>query len=152
MQFSNSNLRKLSENVINTISILKAQDSQKQYGKEPVNLWKNIEKTEDTCTFNEAVRNILHLRELHKQMDKTVLNAYGWEDIDLAHDFYEVDYLPENDRVRYTISPDARKEVLKRLLKLNHEIHKQEVKAGLHAKGKTKKKQKTDAPKQMKLF
>jgi len=49
-----------------------------------------------------------------------VLKAYGGEDIYLAHDFYEVDYLPENDRVRYTISPDARKEVLKRLLKLNH--------------------------------
>lgn len=27
----------------------------------------------------------------------------------------------------YTISPDARKEILKRLLKLNHVIHKQEV-------------------------
>jgi hypothetical protein len=65
-------------------------------------------------------------------MDETVLNAYGWEDINLAHDFYEVDYLPENDRVRYTISPDARKEILKRLLKLNHEIHEQQVKAGLH--------------------
>ena len=75
-------------------------------------------------------------------MDKAVLKAYGWEDIDLCHDFYEVDYLPENDRVRYTILPDARKEVLKRLLKLNHEIHEQEVKAGLHAKGKTKKKRK----------
>ena len=25
-----------------------------------------------------------------------------------------MDYLPENDRVRYTISPDARKEVLNR--------------------------------------
>lgn len=62
------------------------------------------------------------------------LKAYGWEDIDLSHDFYEVDYLPENDRVRYTISPDARKEVLKRLLKLKHEIHEQEVKAGLYAK------------------
>ena len=61
-------------------------------------------------------------------------------------------YLPENDRVRYTVSPDARKEVLKRLLKLNHEIHEQEVKASLHAKGKTKKKQKADAPGQMKLF
>ncbi|MBU4129106.1 hypothetical protein KJ582_03215 [bacterium] len=85
-------------------------------------------------------------------MDETVLNAYGWEDINLAHNFYEVDYLPENDRVRYTISPDARKEVLKRLLKLNHEIHEQEVKASLHAKGKTKKKQKADAPEQMKLF
>jgi len=45
------------------------------------------------------------------------LKAYGCEVIDLAHDFYEVDYLPENDRVRYTISPEAGKEVLKRLLK-----------------------------------
>jgi hypothetical protein len=80
------------------------------------------------------------------------LKAYGCEVIDLAHDFYEVDYLPENDRVLYTISPDARKEVLKRLLKLNHEIHEQEVKAGLHTKGKSKKKQKADASGQMKLF
>jgi hypothetical protein len=40
------------------------------------------------------------------------LKAYGCEVIDLAHDFYEVDCLPENDRVRYTILPDARKEVL----------------------------------------
>jgi len=85
-------------------------------------------------------------------MDETVLKVYGWEDINLAHDFYEVDYLSENDRVRYTISPDAGKEVLKRLLKLNHEIHEQKVKAGLHAKGKIKKKQKADAPEQMKLF
>ena len=46
----------------------------------------------------------------------------------------------------------TRKEVLKRLLKLNHEIHEQEVKAGLHAKGKTKKKQKADASEQMKLL
>jgi len=85
-------------------------------------------------------------------MDETVLKAYGWEDINLAHGFYEVDYLPENDRVRYTISPDVRKEVLKRLLKLNHEIHDQEVKAGLDAKRKTKKKQKANVPGQMKLF
>ena len=53
--------------------------------------------------------------------DETVLKGYGWMGIDLAHDFYEVDYLPENDRMRYTISPEARKELLKRLLKLNHE-------------------------------
>ena len=85
-------------------------------------------------------------------MDEMVLNAYGWEDIDLAHNFYEVDYLPENDRTRYTISPDARKEVLKRLLKLNHKIHEQEVKAGLHAKRKNKKKQKANTSKQINLF
>ncbi|MCB0294294.1 MAG: hypothetical protein KDG51_03440, partial [Calditrichaeota bacterium] len=44
-------------------------------------------------------------------------------------------YLPENDRVRYTISPAARREVLKRLLALNHERHAEEVKAGLWDKG-----------------
>jgi len=85
-------------------------------------------------------------------MDETVLKAYGWEDIYLAHNFYKVDYLPENDRVQYTISPNTRKEALKRLLKLNHEIHEQEVKASLYVKRKTKKKQKTDASGQMKLF
>lgn len=57
--------------------------------------------------------------------------------IDLKHDFYEVDYLPENDRVRFTIHPDARKEVLKRLLELNHKIHEEEVEKGLWDKKKT---------------
>ena len=70
-----SNLRELSENDINTISILKAQVFQKQYGKETVNLWKHLEKTEGICTFNEAVCDILYLRVLRKQMDETVLKA-----------------------------------------------------------------------------
>ena len=48
------------------ISILKAQEFQKQYGKETVNLWKDIGHTEGTCTFNETIRDILHLRELQK--------------------------------------------------------------------------------------
>jgi hypothetical protein len=151
-QFHNPDLREFSNDDIAIISTMRDKEFQKQYGKETVNLWKHLKKTEGTCTFNKAVRDILHLRELHKQMDETVLKAYGWEDINLAYDFYEVDYLPENDRVRHTISPDARKEVLKRLLKLNHEIHEQEVKASLNAKRKTKKKQKADAPGQMKLF
>ena len=73
-------------------------------------------------------------------MDKAVLETYSWQDIQLRHDFYEVDYLPENDRVRFTIHPEARKEILKRLLELNHKIHKEEVKAGLwDKKGKKKK-------------
>jgi hypothetical protein len=151
-QFHNSDLKEFSKNDMETVSTLKAKEFQKQYGKETVNLWKHLNKTEGVCSFNEAVQDIAHLHKLHKTMDETVLKAYDWEDIDLAHDFYEVDYLPENDRVRYTISPDARKEVLKRLLKLNHEIHEQEVKTGLHAKGKTKKKEKADATEQMKLF
>jgi hypothetical protein len=43
----------------------------------------------------------------------------------------------------FLCTPDARKEVLKRLLKLNHKIHEQEVKAGLHVKGKIKKQTKS---------
>ena len=81
-------------------------------------------------------------------MDQAVLEAYGWMDIDLAHDFYKVDYLPENDRVRYTISPEARKEVLKRLLELNHKIHEEEMKSGINAKKNNntcKKKEKADS-------
>jgi len=91
----------------------------------------------------KGYQDIFKLRELHVEMDNDVLAAYDWTDLNLAHDFYEVDYLPENDRIRFTISPDARREVLKRLLKLNHEIHEQEVKAGLWDKKKTTKKEKT---------
>lgn len=104
---------------------------EKQFGKEVWNLWNHLQKTEKTCTFEEAVTGIIKLRGLHIEMDNAVLEAYGWQDIDLKHDFYEVDYLPENDRIRFTIHPDARKEVLKRLLDLNHKIHEEEVKAGL---------------------
>lgn len=106
---------------------------------------KESKQPPETC--EQAHADILKLRELHQQMDETVLEAYGWRDINLAHDFYEVDYLPENDRIRYTISPESRKEILKRLLKLNHEIYEQEVAEGLHAKGKGKAKTKTNKTK-----
>ena len=42
----NYNLQELPENDIKTISTLKAQDFHKQDGKETVNLWKHVEKTE----------------------------------------------------------------------------------------------------------
>lgn len=92
--------------------------------------------------IEEAIERIEKLRALHKQMNEAVLSAYGWTDINLAHNFYEVDYLPENDRVRYTISPEARKEILKRLLELNHKIHAEEVAKGLWDKKTSKKKTK----------
>jgi hypothetical protein len=63
---------------------------------------------------------ILELRRLHIALDTAVRDAYGWQELPLGHDFYEIETLPENDRVRYTISPAARKELLKRLLALNH--------------------------------
>ncbi len=77
---------------------------------------------------------ILELRKLHRELDEAVLAAYTWSDLNLAHNFYEIETLPENDRVRYTISPEARKELLKRLLELNHEVHEREVAGGLWEK------------------
>jgi hypothetical protein len=108
--------------------------------KQVVSLQKHLEKTANTISFDEAIEGILKLRELHVQMDKAVLDAYGWNDIELKHNFYDVDYLPENDRVRFTIHTEARKEVLKRLLELNHKIHEEEVAKGLWDKkgGKNK--------------
>lgn len=105
--------------------------------KQVASLQKHLDKTVNTISFDEAIQGILKLRELHVQMDEAVLDAYGWNDIALRHDFYEVDYLPENDRVRFTIHPDARKEVLKRLLELNHKIHEEEKADGLLDKKKT---------------
>lgn len=70
---------------------------------------------------------LLELRRLHVALDVAVRDAYGWNDLDLGHDFVEVETLPENDRIRYTISPTARKEVLKRLLALNYERAKLEA-------------------------
>ena len=127
-----------------------AKEVEKQYGKETKNLWNHLNKTDDVCSLEEAITDIKQIRQRHKEMDEAVLEAYGWHEdneklgpaIDLAHNFYEVDYLPENDRIRYTISPEARKEVLKRLLLLNHEIYEEEVKQGLHDKKKTKSKTK----------
>jgi len=48
------------------------------------------------------------------------------DDFALGHGFHEVDFLPENDRVRYTVSPEACKTILRRLLLLNHERYAEE--------------------------
>ena len=114
--------------------LLEEKAFQKLLGKDAAHLDKHFAIAPDTITFNEAVSGILKLRDLHVQMDNFVLEAYGWQDISLRHDFYEVEYLPENDHVRYTIHPDARREILKRLLELNHKIHEQEVAEGLWEK------------------
>jgi len=78
------------------------------------------------------------LRELQREIDTTVMSAYGWDDLDLGHGFHEVPYLPENDRVRFTISEPARVEVLRRLSELNRQRYEAEVAAGLHGKSNTK--------------
>ena len=74
----------------------------------------------DADIVNLGFEALLELRRLHITLDIAVRDAYGWQDLDLEHNFHEVETLPENDRIRYTISPAARREVLKRLLAENH--------------------------------
>ncbi len=91
-----------------------------------------------TKTYNrfhdrrETAADIVKLQRLHVEMDQTVAAAYGWTDIDLGHDFHQT-----KQGLRYTISEPAQREVLARLLRLNHERYAEEVRQGLHEKKKT---------------
>lgn len=89
---------------------------------------------------DEISDDIQKLRQLHVEMDNAVAAAYGWTDIDLDHGFHET-----KQGVRYTISEPARREVLSRLLKLNHERYAEEGKLGLHEKTKAAHKKKPAA-------
>lgn len=89
--------------------------------------------------------DIQTLRDLHIQMDTAVAAAYGWHDLlpstsgrgaggeGLNHDFHET-----KQGLRFTISETARREVLDRLLELNHQRYAEEVAQGLHDKKKGK--------------
>ncbi len=93
-----------------------------------------------TKTYNrfhnpeETAADIQRLRALHQQMDEAVAAAYGWTDVALGHDFHAT-----KQGTRFTLSEPARREVLDRLLELNHLRHAAEVAEGLHDKGAKKK-------------
>jgi hypothetical protein len=58
-----------------------------------------------------------------------VAAAYGWTDLALGHHFHAT-----KQGRRYTLSEAARREVLGRLLWLNHERHVEEAAKGVHEK------------------
>jgi hypothetical protein len=55
--------------------------------------------------------------------------AYGWSDLELGHGYHKT-----KQGLRFTISELVRREILQRLLKLNHERYGEEQKQGLHCK------------------
>jgi hypothetical protein len=101
----------------------------------PAMVAKDSEKPDEA---ESGYQGLVELRRLHRELDLAVLSAYGWNDIDLGHDFHEVETLPESDRARYTISPGARKELLRRLLALNHQRAAEQVAAPVAKKGSKK--------------
>lgn len=65
----------------------------------------------------------MRLRELHAQMDRAVLDAYGWQDIKPVYDFRE----QLDESIRLTWAEETRDEVLARLLELNRVMAEQEA-------------------------
>jgi Eco57I restriction-modification methylase/MmeI, target recognition domain len=83
---------------------------------------------------DHASTDIQRLRDLHVEMDCDVATAYGWTDLKLDHGFYET-----KEGIQFTVSEDVHREILARLLRLNHERYAEEVRQGLHEKKKKAK-------------
>jgi hypothetical protein len=66
---------------------------------------------------------IVAFRELQEQLDRAVAHAYEWK-LDLSYEFRST-----KNGVRYSITEELRREVLKLLIKLNHQRHAEEVAA-----------------------
>ena len=109
-----------------------------------------------TKTYNrfhdpdERDPDILKLRELHAAMDRAVLDAYGWHDLDTRCD-YLPDFVNEDgepESVRYRWSDETRDEVLARLLELNAARAAAEARSGAAAAPKRagKRARKSAAP------
>ncbi|GGF15299.1 hypothetical protein GCM10011399_06410 [Subtercola lobariae] len=59
--------------------------------------------------------DVNQVRKLHRDIDVSMMQAYGWTDIALEHGFHVYRQME-----RFTVSPDARVEILDRLLEENH--------------------------------
>lgn len=59
--------------------------------------------------------DVARMREIHTELDHAVMAAYGWEDVPLDHGFHTY-----RQMTRWTVSPEARVEILDRLLEENH--------------------------------
>lgn len=67
-----------------------------------------------SCTDGD----VLLLRELHRTLDVAVMAAYGWEDVNLNYGHHETSLGP-----KWTFDLPAQRQLLDRLLELNHARH-----------------------------
>jgi len=81
---------------------------------------------------NDDESDVRDLRSFHADLDRTVCDAYGWNDVNLDYGFHETD-----EGLRWTLGEAARHEILDRLLELNHQMHREEVERGIASDGQT---------------
>lgn len=77
----------------------------------------------DQGVLSESDPDVAKMRDIHRRLDEAVMAAYGWDDVPLCHGFHEY-----RKMVRWTVCPEARSEILDRLLELNHERYAAEPK------------------------
>jgi hypothetical protein len=68
----------------------------------------------DPDITDSADVDVARMREIHVELDKAVMDAYGWGDVSLDHGFHAYRQMR-----RWTVSPTARAEILDRLLAEN---------------------------------
>ena len=61
-------------------------------------------------------KEVVALRRVQVEIDRAVVDAYGWKKLDLNHDFYKT-----RQGLRFTVHATSRQDLVQRLLKLNHE-------------------------------
>jgi len=120
-----SDIRYAPSDCFDTYPFIKLNDKNlEQLGYEYHELRKRIMVSNNiglTATYNrfhdpnDDSNDIQMLREIHLKMDRCVANAYDWGDLELEYDFRET-----KQGIRYTISDEESRKILKRLLEINH--------------------------------
>jgi hypothetical protein len=81
-------------------------------------LTKTYNRVNDPDVHEPAIQE---LREIHVAIDEAVMRAYGWDDLDL-----KIGHHPTKIGIRWTVSKEARFELLDRLLEENHRRYEAE--------------------------
>jgi hypothetical protein len=89
-----------------------------------------------TATYNlmhdPRIRDpeVENLRQIHVAVDEAACSSYGWDDLTLGHGHHET-----RQGARWTVAPAVQREVLDRLLELNHERWAVEQRSGTARRG-----------------
>lgn len=83
---------------------------------------------------DETAEDVVRFRQLIVELDRAVIDTYGWHDIQLNHQFVET-----KRGVRFGVDSSSRLEILKRLTELNHERFKAAISSGESSVGKSKR-------------
>jgi hypothetical protein len=78
-------------------------------------LTKLYNQVNDPSLASASEPDVARMRDIHVELDQSVMAAYGWEDVPLNHGFHTYRQME-----RWTVCPEARVEILDRLLEENH--------------------------------